>query len=49
MKTYKKRTGKKSIKKLVALTSTVSVTVQILRKRGRPKWEGLTCKARILE
>lgn len=47
MKTNKKRTGKKSIKKLVALTSTVSATVQILRKRGGPKWEVWTCKPRI--
>lgn len=40
---------KKSLKKLAALTSSVPVTVQILRKGGRTMWGELTQNPRILE
>lgn len=42
MKRNKKEQEKKVCKKLDALTSSVPVTVQILRKGGRTKWGELT-------
>lgn len=48
-KETKKNRKKKILKKLAALTSSVPVTVQILRKGGRTKWEELTQNPRSLE
>lgn len=47
MKRNKKK--KKSLKKLAALTSSMQVTVQILRKEGRTKRGELMQKSRSLE
>lgn len=49
MKRNKKKRKKKSLKKFAALTSSVPVTVQILRKGGRTKWGELTQNPRSLE